>query len=308
MKHLIILTSVAVIMALTGYLSFLQSRYERQLRVENVLTPAVMEASFKDTPFSINGTMVQLIDGVSEVPAEDGSSSTVLTRYFGNEVEVDLNNDGMLDVAFLVTQEEGGTGTFYYVVAALKTADGYMGTNAVLLGDRIAPQTTSVSGDFAVFTYAVRAEGEPMTTVPSVGVTKSFEFREGMLREVKMISDPEVVVAEYYKNILYSARGEDTAQALNPAMVTEKVIVNYDNLVKESTCDEIDCDPISNPFICAQDQPDSMEGVLIETLTNDNSTAQVQVTLMADWTPIIVTLINSDGWKIDNIACPVAAR
>ena len=69
------------------------------------------------------------------------ATSTGFTSY--SSAVGDLNGDGTPDVAFLLTQSPGGSGTFYYAVVALRTATGYTGTNAVLLGDRIAPQTAN---------------------------------------------------------------------------------------------------------------------------------------------------------------------
>lgn len=90
--------------------------------------------------------------------------------YFGNEVRKDLNGDGREDIAFLVTYQPGGSGTFYYVVAALATSTGYIGSSGYLLGDRIAPQTTeSGAQDAVIINYADRASGESFATPPSVG-------------------------------------------------------------------------------------------------------------------------------------------
>lgn len=143
----------------------------------------ITSASFKDASFIIEGRTVALVNGVSEVEAAPGSASKIVTRYFGNEASGDLNGDGVPDMTFLLTQSTGGSGTFYYVVAALATKTGYTGTNAVLLGDRVAPQTTeSRNGDITV-NYAVRAQGEPMTTAPSVGVSKRLRVVDGKLIE-----------------------------------------------------------------------------------------------------------------------------
>lgn len=95
-------------------------------------------------------------------------------QYFGNELVTDVNGDELDDVVFLVTYSPGGSGTFFYVVAAVKTSDGYMGTDGYLLGDRIAPQTTERSQNprhqnVVVVNYADRAIEEPMTAMPSVG-------------------------------------------------------------------------------------------------------------------------------------------
>ncbi len=96
------------------------------------------------------------------------------TKYFGNELQTDLDGDGRQDTAFIVTQNNGGSGTFFYAVAALNTKDGYIGSDGYLLGDRIAPQNTTLSQNpkqvgVVVFNYADRAPTEPMSTKPSIG-------------------------------------------------------------------------------------------------------------------------------------------
>ena len=95
--------------------------------------------------------------------AAPGSASKILTRYFGNEIRHDLNGDGREDVVFLLTQETGGSGVFYYAVAALDTEQGYVGSEGLLLGDRIAPQTTEIgTGNIVIVTYADRAPGKAL--------------------------------------------------------------------------------------------------------------------------------------------------
>jgi heat shock protein HslJ len=135
---------------------------------------AVTGATHKDAEYIIDGKRIQLQDGVAESEAAPGSASMIVTQYFGNEVVTDLNDDGREDVVFLLTQTTGGSGTFYYVVAALNTEDGYRGSAAVLLGDRIAPQTTEVSRNpshknVIVVNYADRLPGEDFSVRPSQG-------------------------------------------------------------------------------------------------------------------------------------------
>ncbi len=138
--------------------------------------PPANQRSFdgRNATFSINDNAITLVDGAAESPAAPGSASKVVTRYFGNEATGDLNGDGSQDVAFLVTQDGGGSGLFYYAVVALKTADGYRTTNAFFIGDRISPQSTYIpmnSMELHV-NYAERKPGEPMTAQPSVGAVK----------------------------------------------------------------------------------------------------------------------------------------
>jgi heat shock protein HslJ len=127
-----------------------------------------------DATYIIDGKPVTLVNGTSEVQAVPESASKITTRYFGNDVSLDLDADGREDKVFLLTRETGGSGVFFYVAAALNTENGYVGSQALFLGDRIAPQTTEVSRDpshknVIVVNYADRAPGEPMTALPSVG-------------------------------------------------------------------------------------------------------------------------------------------
>lgn len=129
---------------------------------------------FKDATYSIEGVPAVLKNGVSEIEAAPGSASKITTRYFGNDYLVDLNNDGRQDVVFLLTQETGGSGIFYYAVAAINTEAGYIGSDGYLLGDRIAPQTINASPNprhknVIVVNYADRASDEPMSAEPSIG-------------------------------------------------------------------------------------------------------------------------------------------
>lgn len=123
----------------------------------------------KNATYEIQERQVTLADGNSIV--EDAPGSRTITAYFGNEAKGDLDADGDLDAAFILIQNGGGSGTFVYVVAALKEGEGYRGTNGILLGDRIAPQTTEIRDGKVIVNYADRRPDEPMATQPSVGVT-----------------------------------------------------------------------------------------------------------------------------------------
>jgi hypothetical protein len=77
--------------------------------------------------------------------------------------------------------DQRGTGTFYYVVASLQTPSGYTGTNAIFLGDRIAPQTTEIKNGEIIVNYADRKPTDPMSAQPTVGVSKYFKIQNGIL-------------------------------------------------------------------------------------------------------------------------------
>jgi heat shock protein HslJ len=139
-----------------------------------------------DGTYTINGQKITLENGISTTEAAPGSASKTVTRYFGNDVKGDFDKDGREDISFLLTQETGGSGIFYYVVARLNRINGIIGSEGLFLGDRIAPQNTELNnGNIIIVNYADRNPGEPITTQPSLGKsiwlkldTKTMQFGE----------------------------------------------------------------------------------------------------------------------------------
>lgn len=142
-------------------------------------------ADYRDGTYEIFGEKVKLTGGLSEIKIDTDTAATVTTRYFGNEARGDLNGDGKEDVAFLMTQNAGGSGTFYLAAVALGSEKGYLGTNTILLGDRIAPQTTEIRDGQVIVNFAVRKDGEPMVAQPSVGVSAYLKVVGGQLVAVE---------------------------------------------------------------------------------------------------------------------------
>jgi hypothetical protein len=144
---------------------------KQDIREQN---PIIVLGDYTDAEYTINGQKIKLSKGVAETEVAPGSASKIITRYFGNKIRTDLDGDGSKDVVFLLTQEQGGSGTFYYAVAALYKDGYFTGSDGYLLGDRIAPQTTEMSRNprhknVVVIDYVERAPGEPMTARPSIG-------------------------------------------------------------------------------------------------------------------------------------------
>jgi membrane-bound inhibitor of C-type lysozyme len=138
---------------------------------------------YKNGTYRFNEKTVTLYDGLSEVSEIPDSETKVVTKYFGTETKGDVNGDGLDDVVFILTQNSGGSGTFYYATVALAGKGGYTGTNALLLGDRISPQTIEIKDAVMHVNFADRAPNEPLSAVPSVGVTKRFAVINGVLVE-----------------------------------------------------------------------------------------------------------------------------
>lgn len=175
---LLVVAAVFVIVLVVGVYKFNFTNDDIYIAQEDAV-------SAKDATYTIGGERVTLRDGYATQKSAVGASATVTTRYFGNEAVGDLNNDGKDDIVFLLTQQNGGTATLYFAAVALASGDGYEGINAVLLGDRIAPQSTRIVNGVAEVNYVDRKPSEPFTTKPSVGVSKLFVVRDNQLIEKK---------------------------------------------------------------------------------------------------------------------------
>ncbi|MFA6365545.1 MAG: hypothetical protein WCW78_04075, partial [Candidatus Paceibacterota bacterium] len=124
----------------------------------SVNAPTVMNPL--NATYVIEGQSVTLVNGKAEVDIAPGSVTKIVTTVFGGPVRGDLNGDGKEDMALMLVQNPGGSGTFYYVAAAINN-DGVKGTNAILLGDRIAPQNISIKNGQIMANYADRNPREP---------------------------------------------------------------------------------------------------------------------------------------------------
>lgn len=149
-------------------------------------------SSPKDASYVIDGKTVSLTNGVSDAEAAPGSASRIVTKYFGNEVKHDFDGDGREDLGFILTQTRGGTGTYYYFVFALNTVNGYVGSNAFFLGDRIAPQTTSLGrGTIVVVNYADRGPNDAFSIPPMIGKTVWLQLDKKSLEIAQIAVDFE---------------------------------------------------------------------------------------------------------------------
>jgi hypothetical protein len=130
----------------------------------------------KNISYVVEGAVFNMKDGKAEIKYAPGSASKNILRVFGEPVYGDLDGDGDSDAALILQNQPGGSGIFYYAVLAINADGKYRATNALVLGDRIAPQTVEIRDGRAVFNYAVRKAGEPMSAQPSEGKSLWIHF------------------------------------------------------------------------------------------------------------------------------------
>jgi hypothetical protein len=131
----------------------------------------------KNISYDIEGENITLEEG-------EALSENKTIRYFGNELRLDIDGDDREDTLLLLTAQNSGSSTFYYLVAALNKEDEYVGTNGILIGDRITPKTTEFKNNEIVVNYLERKTEEPMNTKPSVMVSRHFKVVNETLTEI----------------------------------------------------------------------------------------------------------------------------
>jgi hypothetical protein len=131
--------------------------------------------------YLIENQAVPIVNGRAEFQAAPGSAIKITIEVFGKPAFGDLNHDGRDDAALFLVHDPGGSGTFYYVAAAIATSDSYLGTNAVLLGDRVFPRTIHIRNGVIVAKFDDPNLDQSMAAAPSIGKTKYLKLKEGHL-------------------------------------------------------------------------------------------------------------------------------
>jgi hypothetical protein len=93
------------------------------------------------------------------------------TSVISEPLSGDLDGDGDDDVALIIAHDPGGSGTFYYVSVAWNLSGGYLGSNGVLLGDRIVLRQLAVRHGLLIVDYLEHGMAEPMTATPKASRT-----------------------------------------------------------------------------------------------------------------------------------------
>lgn len=189
------LVSVALVLFAQRYMEP-KSVLEQQ-QVESAVLDVVAEDP-RFATYQIDGKKITLTDGLHEEEAAPGSASVVRTQVFGEMLFGDVNTDGKSDAVFFLVQETGGTGVFYYMVAALGVEGGFRGTNAVFLGDRIAPQNIRIKNGVVAANYTTRPEGASFAERASVGRTLyAMVHNSGDLEEIVISNEGEQLMYGY---------------------------------------------------------------------------------------------------------------
>ncbi|VVE88368.1 lysozyme inhibitor LprI family protein [Pandoraea bronchicola] len=134
----------------------------------------------RNTTFIIEGENIALSNGKSEHPVAAGSAAVRVSQLVGPMTSGMVN--GTRGTAVFLSDDPGGSGTFYYVAVALPEG---RGTNAIFLGDRIKPQSIEISQGKVTVSYLDRPQQATMAEKPSIEKVRHFTLIDGHLAESK---------------------------------------------------------------------------------------------------------------------------
>lgn len=143
------------------------------------------------------------------------------TKHWGGDLKGDFDNNGVEDVVFILTQEKEGESILYYVTALMNKT---VTIPAILLGDRIAPQTINLEKNNVIaVNYADRKAGESFTVQPSFAKTLRLKIDSQTMQFGIVANDFE---------------GEADSSKMNLTMKTwnwEKIVYNNDTEIVPKT-------------------------------------------------------------------------
>jgi hypothetical protein len=147
-----------------------------------------------NTVYTIEDQMVHLINGRFETRAAPGSATMIEASVFGRPVYGDLDHDGDDDAVVVIVYDPGGSGTFYYIAAAINHDGSCRGTAGYLLGDRIIAQFVKFRDGLVQAHYLDRRPTEPMSAPPSIRKAIQLRFTDGKLTPLKSDARQELVL------------------------------------------------------------------------------------------------------------------
>lgn len=218
------------------YLSTLSLVNNNQPAQNQNTNEVVENKDFSDalnTFYYVDGREIMLKDGYYEAIIDPVSGAKLVVRAFGAVTTGDISHDDQDDLVLMLSYDPGGSGTFYYVAAAINKDGFYYGTNAILLGDRIAPQNINIENKIIVANYADREPGDSMIDEPSQGKSKYIKYENDQLLEAN-VKDDLIIVDFPIPNSQISSPLTFSGKARGPWFFEASFpvyLVNWDGLI-----------------------------------------------------------------------------
>jgi hypothetical protein len=158
----------------------------------SISAPEASHASPKPGP--LNATYlfedqpVTLVGGRAEREVAPGSAMKERTSVLGKPAYGDLDADGDDDAAVLLVQDQGGSGTFFYLAAAVRKDGRYEGSNVIFLGDRVGSPTVAIETGVIRANFLDRPENASFADEPSVHRSMQAKLHGSRLEDLQSTS------------------------------------------------------------------------------------------------------------------------
>ena len=129
---------------------------------------------------------------------EDGSSRPTVS-LMPLSAYGDLNGDGVEDAAVLLSENSGGSGTFFYLAAVVNQEGEPVNSATTFLGDRVSPESIAILNGEIVIEMAAHAETDPMCC-PSLKTRTSFALQVNkltVLQTGEISSSPQTLIGTW---------------------------------------------------------------------------------------------------------------
>lgn len=185
-KTRFIIALLIALLALVSYLLFIKdtpSGSEEVILTENEGENVGFKPDPRNATYMFGDGPITLSQGRTEIQLLPNSALMEEVFLTGQVAYGDINKDDRNDSAVILVRSGGGSGSFVYVTALVSGNTGYSGSNAILIGDRVAPKNISIASGVITVEYLDRGEDEPFAVEPTIAVTKQYSYRNGELVE-----------------------------------------------------------------------------------------------------------------------------
>jgi len=181
MKKVILL--IVIIAAFVIFYTTRDKSPTEQIEIPTASENGVFHPDPSNATFIFDDGPITLSAGRNERSISPGSTFMEETVILDKLTYGDINADGRQDTILFLARYGAGSGTFIYVAAFVSGPIAYKGSKTVFLGDRIAPQSISVSKGIVAVEYLDREPSEALAAEPTVPILKQFVYRDGEFQE-----------------------------------------------------------------------------------------------------------------------------
>lgn len=162
-----------------------------------VAVPVTLEAAKNLTYPGVLGSPITLVDGRYEVEPTDSTPGERAMVELQDDLHVlhDIDGDSVVDGAFLLTSNEGGSGVFTWLVGVSGRDGAPKSIYTANLGDRVQVRSLTATDSSVVVEY-VAAGPDDAACCPTLNVRQTFPMRGDTLVDVVTEEPGRVALAD----------------------------------------------------------------------------------------------------------------